>query len=284
MVESLPSNLVQRLVASTLTEDLGTGGDVTTDAIVAPDTRARAELVARQAGTIAGIQLAIAAFTQVDERIEVECRASDGDRVSAGDVVLSVHGPARGILTAERTALNFLGHLSGIATATRRFVDRTAGTGVAITDTRKTMPGLRAVEKYAVRCGGGTNHRFGLDDAVLIKDNHLALAPSIEEAVAAVRRHIGDTLTVEVEVETLDQLEAALAAGADAVLLDNMGLADLSKAVEIAAGRARLEASGGVTAATVSAIANTGVDAISAGWLTHSAPALDLSLDFHPQR
>ncbi len=270
------------VIAAALAEDLGTAGDLTTDAVVPPGAIARAELVARAAGRVAGLEVAAEVFTSVDPAIGVELGKADGADVPAGAVVAEVRGPARGILTAERTALNLLGRLSGIATATRDLVARIAGTRARVADTRKTTPGLRALEKHAVRMGGGVNHRFGLHDAVLIKDNHLAVAGGVTAAVKAARSHVGHLVRVEVEVEDLDQLDEAIAAGADVVMLDNMAPAQLRAAVERAGGRVVLEASGGITPATIRAVAETGVDLISVGWLTHSAPALDVALDFEP--
>ncbi|MGA8532863.1 MAG: carboxylating nicotinate-nucleotide diphosphorylase [Candidatus Tumulicola sp.] len=275
-----PSRLViEPLVRAALLEDIGHGTDLTTDAIVAPDRVARARIVARRSGTVAGLGVAALAFHLLDPSIEIEVAIADGHAVRPGECIAVIRGAARSILTAERTALNFLCRLSGIATATRALVDLVSGTRARVTDTRKTTPGLRALEKYAVRCGGGSNHRFGLDDAVLVKDNHLALTNSIHDAVAAVRTHAGHTVKIEVEVDTIEQLRAALAEPIDAVLLDNMTLEQLTQAVELVNRRVLTEASGGVTPETIAAIARSGVDLISAGWLTHSAPALDLSLE-----
>jgi len=262
-----------------LEEDLGRAGDLTTDAIVPADAVCTAVVVARREGVVAGGEVAGSVFTMIDPTVTVELLAEDGEGVSAGCPVLRVSGPARAVLTGERTALNLLGRLSGIATLTRRFVEAVRGTGVRIADTRKTMPGLRVLERYAVRCGGGVNHRFGLDDAVLIKDNHLIVAGGIGEAVRRVRERVGHTLKVEVEVDDLEQLARALAADVDAVLLDNMDPTTLGRAVEMAGGRVVLEASGGIAMETVRAVAETGVDVISVGALTHSAPSLDLSLE-----
>lgn len=262
-----------------LLEDIGRGGDLTTDAIIASERRARAAFVARKAGVVAGIDVALLAFRLLDPDVIANLHFEDGARVGAGDTIAEVSGSARAMLTGERTALNLLCRLSGIATATRELVDAVAGTRAKIADTRKTTPGLRALEKYAVRCGGGSNHRFGLDDAVLVKDNHLALAGSIHTAVQSVRARVGHMVKVEVEVDTLDQLREALNEPIDAVLLDNMSPELLAEAVRIANGRVLTEASGGVTLDTVRAIANAGVDLISCGWITHSAPALDIGLD-----
>jgi nicotinate-nucleotide pyrophosphorylase (carboxylating) len=223
--------------------------------------------------------MAAAAFRLLDDRVRVESVVSDGDRVPRAETLAVVSGPARAILTGERVALNLLGRLSGIATLTGSVVDAVAGTGAAVACTRKTTPGLRALEKYAVRCGGGANHRFGLDDAVLIKDNHLALAGGVGAAVARARAAVGHLVKVEVEVDTLEQLDEALAAGVDAVLLDNMTIDELRRAVERGEGRVLLEASGGITPETARSVAGTGVDVISLGWLTHSAPSLDVALE-----
>ncbi len=272
--------IYEPILRRALQEDLGRAGDLTTDAIVPSDVATIARMAAREAGTIAGLDVAARAFTLVDERIEVAREVADGDVVPAGTVLATISGPARGVLTAERTALNLLGHLSGIATATATIVESVNPHHARVADTRKTTPGLRALEKYAVRMGGGVNHRFGLDDAVLIKDNHLAVAGSVKEAVTRVRRSVGHLVKVEVEVDTLDQLEAALEAGVDAVLLDNMTLDQLRAAVELVDGRVITEASGGITPETAPAIAATGVDLLSVGYLTHSAPSLDVGLDF----
>jgi len=252
--------------------------------VVPPELAAEARIVARAGGRIAGLAVAAAAFGLLDPAVEVELRAGDGADVEAGAVLAAVRGPARPILSAERTALNFLGHLSGIATATREMVAAIAAAGAAarVVCTRKTTPGLRALEKYAVRAGGGANHRFGLDDAVLIKDNHRAVAGGVRPAIARVRARVGHLVKVEVEVDTLEQLAEALAAGVDAVLLDNMPLDILRRAVALARGRAITEASGGITPATAAAVASTGVDLLSVGWLTHSAPSLDVSLEVDP--
>jgi nicotinate-nucleotide pyrophosphorylase (carboxylating) len=270
------------IVRAALLEDIGHGGDVTTDAIVEPNRSARARIVARAGGIVAGMPVSMLAFRLLDRRIEFSSRIIEGDRAQRNDVVAEISGSAKAILTGERTALNLLGRLSGVATATRTLVDLVADTHAKIADTRKTMPGLRTLERYAVLCGGGSNHRFGLDDAVLIKDNHLALAGSIRDAVAAARSRVGHMMKIEVEVDTLEQLREALAEPIDAVLLDNMTPAALAEAVRIVAGRFLIEASGGVTRENVSEIARTGVDVISVGWLTHSAPALDFSLEVVP--
>jgi nicotinate-nucleotide pyrophosphorylase (carboxylating) len=276
----LPAIMIEPLVRAALLEDLGRAGDLTTDAIVPADARATTVLRARQAGIVAGLDLAALAFRLIEPSIEISYARRDGETVSAGETIASLQGPARGILTGERTALNFLSRLSGIATATGSIVASVAGHKARICCTRKTTPGLRAIEKYAVRAGGGANHRFGLDDAVLIKDNHVAIAGGIRAAVARARAAIGHLVRIELEVDNLDQLREALALGIDAVLLDNMTLDQLREAVAMVAGRAITEASGRVTPATAPAIAATGVDLISVGWLTHSAPILDIGLDY----
>ena len=277
MIAPVPAAIVGDAVARALAEDLGRAGDITSAATIGAAVQARAVLVARRAGVIAGLPLLVETCRQVDPGIGVELMAADGDRVEAGAIVARLTGPARGILTAERTALNFVGHLSGIATATRRLVDAVAGTRARIADTRKTTPGLRALEKYAVRCGGGVNHRFGLDDAILIKDNHIVAAGGVGNAVRAARARASHMLTIE--VDTLAQLDEALDAGAQVVLLDNMSPAELSTAVARIGGRAVAEASGGITLEGVRAVAEAGVDLISSGWITHSAPRLDVALD-----
>jgi len=271
--------IYENLLRAALLEDLGRGGDLTTDAIVPPETTIAARIVARSEGRGAGVEIAGRVFTIFDPEVEVSAEVADGDDLSPAETLLSIHGRARSILSAERTALNLLGRLCGIATLTQSFVRTVAGTNARVVDTRKTTPGLRTLEKYAVRCGGGSNHRFGLDDAVLIKDNHLAVAGGVVPALERARRAVGHTVKVELEVDTLDQLEQALEHGVDAVLLDNMDPATLRQAVTMAAGRALTEASGGITLETAAEIAATGVDLLSVGALTHSAPALDLSLE-----
>lgn len=262
-----------------LAEDLGFAGDITTEAVVPPGTRCRAEIVARRGGVIAGLPLVERILRLVGDGITVENRVAEGERVAAGTVLARLEGPARALLTGERTALNLLSRLSGVATVTADLVARVADTRARIADTRKTTPGLRVLEKYAVRVGGGVNHRFGLYDAVLIKDNHLALAGGVKRAVEAARARVGHVVKIEVEVENLRQLEEALEIGVDAVLCDNMDLATLRRVVERVGGRIPVEASGGITPESVRAVAETGVDLISVGWLTHSSPALDVALD-----
>ena len=278
-IEPLPALLVEPVVRAALIEDLGRAGDITTMAVVPPDAAFHGAVVARQPGVVVGIETAAIAFRLVDPGLRITVVRPDGAAVGPGDAVLRIEGPARAVITAERVALNFLCHLSGIATATAGLVAAARPHAARITCTRKTTPGLRALEKHAVRAGGGVSHRFGLDDGVLIKDNHIAVAGGVAEAVRRARGAVGHMVKVEVEVDDLDQLAAAMAEGPDAVLLDNMPPEMLRQAVRIIAGRAVSEASGRVTAATVAAIAATGVDIISAGWITHSAPALDLGLD-----
>jgi len=267
-------------VRAALLEDLGRAGDLTTDGVVSPDSRARASLAARGPGVIAGLDVSTLAFTLLDPDVRITVDKPDGSVVKKGDRVALIEGPARAILTGERTALNILSRLSGIATTTAGMVAGVRGTKAHIICTRKTTPGLRTLEKYAVRVGGGMNHRFGLDDAVLIKDNHVALAGGIEQAVAGVRRRAGHMVKIQVEVDTLDQLETLIPLKVDAVMLDNMDEATMRRAVEMVAGRMIIEASGGITPDTVAKVAATGVDLISSGALTHSVKALDLGLDF----
>jgi nicotinate-nucleotide pyrophosphorylase (carboxylating) len=271
--------LYEPVVQAALREDLGRAGDLTTDAVVPESARATARLLARQAGRVAGLTISCRAFTLLDDRVQVGYRAADGDDVEAGATLAEVSGPARAILSAERVALNFLGRLCGIATQTRDVVAAVAGTGTRVVDTRKTTPGLRGLEKYAVRVGGGWNHRFGLYDAVLIKDNHLVVAGGVGEAVRRAKAAVGHLVKVEVEVTSLAEVQEALDAGAEVVLLDNLTPQQLREAVALVGGRAVTEASGGITPANAAEVAATGVDVISLGWLTHSAPALDVALD-----
>jgi len=272
--------LIEPLVRQALAEDLGRAGDITTDAIIPAEAIVRAVIAAREPGVVAGLIAAELAFRLIDPAVRLVARAPDGAVIAKGDVIADLEGPARAILTAERVALNFMGRLSGVATATHQLVSRIAGTKARIICTRKTTPGLRVLEKYAVRCGGGLNHRFGLDDAVLVKDNHIAAAGGIEAAVVALRGRLGPMVKIEIEVDTLEQLETALALGIDAILLDNMPPETMARAVAITKGRAKFEASGGVTLERVRAIAESGVDYISSGAITHSAKSLDLGLDF----
>ncbi|MBX9864729.1 MAG: carboxylating nicotinate-nucleotide diphosphorylase [Hyphomicrobium sp.] len=279
----LPRVLIARAIEQALAEDLGVRGDLTTDATVPRGTMSTATFGARRAGVISGLAVAEAAFHALDPSVVFEPLVRDGARVAAGSVAARVAGSAHALLTGERVALNFLSHMSGIATLTRRYVDLVAGTRARIVDTRKTTPGLRAFEKYAVRCGGGQNHRSGLYDAILIKDNHIVAAGGIAPALAAARAHAGHMVKIEIEVTSLDELAEALQHPVDAVLLDNMEPPMLREAVALVDGRAITEASGGVSLDTVRAIAESGVDLISIGALTHSAPILDLGLDFTPQ-
>ena len=276
----LPLVMIEPLVCQALLEDLGRAGDVTTDAVVPADAQVTTALIARQPGVVAGLDLASLAFRLIEPALHVSVAHPDGSHVERGQVIATIQGPARGMLTAERTALNFLCHLSGVATATASVVDAVRGQKAQIVCTRKTVPGLRTVQKYAVRAGGGANHRFGLDDAVLIKDNHVAIAGGIRPAVERARAGVGHLVKIELEVDTLGQLDTALTLGVDAVLLDNMGPEMLREAVAMVGGRAITEASGRITPATAPAVAATGVDLISIGWLTHSVPVLDIGLDY----
>lgn len=280
MQPALDEVLLKPVVISALTEDLGRRGDVTSQATIPATMQAQLQIKARQAGVICGMDLARLAFSMVDAQIEFEAQVVDGESVSADTVLATVSGNARHLLTAERTALNFLTHLSGIATATRDIVDSVADYPAQITCTRKTIPGLRVVQKYAVRCGGGRNHRLGLDDAILIKDNHIAIAGDITAAIKQAQDFAGHLIPIEVEVDNLDQLALALETGVDLVLLDNMSPEILVQAVAMCQGRAKTEASGGITPASVQAVAKTGVDFIAMGYLTHSTTALDIGLDF----
>jgi nicotinate-nucleotide pyrophosphorylase (carboxylating) len=275
----LPAIMIEPAVRAALLEDLGRAGDITTDAIVPADARTETALMARQDGVVAGLDFALAAFRLIDPAIEAIIDRPDGTRLAPGDRIAVIKGPARGILTGERTALNFLCHLSGVASATRGIVDAIAGTRAQVCCTRKTMPGLRTAQKYAIRVGGGSNHRFGLDDAVLIKDNHVAIAGGVRAAVERARAHVGHMVKIELEVDTLAQLEEALHLRVDAVLLDNMGPEVLRQAVAMVDGRAVTEASGRIRPDTAPAIAASGVDLLSVGWLTHSATVLDIGLD-----
>jgi len=280
---TLPYLLVEQAVKAGLLEDLGRAGDITSEAVVPKGARAVCALVSREHGVVAGLDFARTAFALIDPAIRFDIKIPDASRLAPGDVIAEIAGPAGGILTAERVALNFLGPLSGIATATRGIADAIAHTKARITCTRKTTPGLRFAQKYAVRCGGGANHRFGLDDAILIKDNHIAIAGGIIPALRAAKISAGHLVKIEIEVETIAELEDAMAEGVDAVLLDNMDLATLREAVKIIGGRAIAEASGRISPETAAAIAETGVDLLSAGWLTHSAKVLDIGLDFSSQ-
>ena len=278
-VPALPDVMLQPLVQMALLEDLGRAGDLTTDTIVPAESQAQLRLVARQEGVLAGLDMARLAFQALDPRVCFEVLLRDGADLQSGAEIARIRGSARAILSAERVALNCLCHLSGVATATASIARAIAPYGARVTCTRKTMPGLRMVQKYAVRVGGGSNHRFGLDDAVLIKDNHIALAGSVEQAVQRARAGVGHMVKIELEVDTLHQLEVALQLGVDVVLLDNMGLEDLRTAVAMCKGKAITEASGRITPETAAAVAATGVDQIAVGWLTHSARVLDIGLD-----
>jgi len=278
----LPQLMIEEQVRAALLEDLGRAGDITSNATIGPERQATAEMNSREAGVISGLPLAEAAFRLINPAIRFEALVADGARVQPGTMIARISGPARGLLSAERVALNYLMHLSGVATHTARFADAIAHTSAKVTCTRKTIPGLRAVEKYAVRCGGGSSHRYGLDDAILIKDNHIAVAGGIAEALRAAKAFAGHLVKVEIEVDTLQQFETVLAEGADVCLLDNMGPDMLSQAVAMnrsAGGRITLEASGNVNLDTIKAIAETGVDHISTSKITMAAPTLDIGLD-----
>lgn len=275
----LPNLLIDTVVRAALAEDLGRGGDVTGAACVDPQARLEVRFATRQDGVLAGLDCARLALKAMDPDVRFEALAADGDRIAAGAVLARASGNARAILAAERTALNLMGRLCGIATLTAAYVAAIDGTPARITDTRKTTPGLRALEKYAVRCGGGINHRFGLDDAILIKDNHVVACGGVGEALRRAKAAAGHLMQVEVEVDGLDQLDEALPYAPDVILLDNFAIEDLREAVRRTGGKVRLEASGGVNLDTVRAIAETGVDVISVGALTHSAPVLDIGLD-----
>ena len=271
--------IVEPIVRAVLLEDLGRAGDITTEAVVPADATVEAAIAARQPGVLAGLDAALLAFELLDPALRIERRRADGERISRGEAVAQISGRAWGVLAAERTALNLLSRMSGVATATRALADAIAGYKAKIVCTRKTTPGLRVLEKEAVRLGGGANHRFGLDDGMLIKDNHVALAGSVRQALERARRHAGHLVKIELEVDTLDQLAEALEVGVDAVLLDNMTPETLRRAVTMVDGRAVTEASGRISPETAAAVAATGVDLISSGWITHSAPILDLGLD-----
>ncbi|MDG2321315.1 MAG: carboxylating nicotinate-nucleotide diphosphorylase [Rhodospirillaceae bacterium] len=274
-----PTALDQTVLAA-LAEDLGVAGDLTSNLTIAEDAQATATIVARKPGVLSSLAIAARAFVLAGEGVTVKALNSDGGLVEAGTAVLEVSGNARTILAGERTALNFLGHLSGVASETRKLVDAVSHTSARICCTRKTTPGLRALEKYAVRCGGGFNHRFGLGDGVLIKDNHIIAADGVAAAVENAKAKAGHMVKIEVEVDHIDQIESALGAGADVIMLDNMDPPTMARAVQLIAGRAVVEASGSITLGTVAAVAESGVDVISVGWITHSAPCLDLGLDF----
>ncbi|NLY65852.1 MAG: carboxylating nicotinate-nucleotide diphosphorylase [Alcaligenaceae bacterium] len=278
-IPPLPRVMLEPLVRMALLEDLGRAGDLTSDSIIPADVQTTMNLVARQSGVLAGLDLAILAFQLVNENIQLTVHRKDGARLNPGDLIATIKGPAGAILTAERTALNFLGHLSGVATSTASIADAIREFGAKVTCTRKTLPGLRALQKYAVRVGGGSNHRFGLDDAVLIKDNHIAVAGSLREAVLRARAGIGHMVKIELEVDTLEQLAEGLELGVNVILLDNMNPEMLKKAVAMVDGRAITEASGRINAETAPAIAQTGVDLLAVGWITHSVSVFDFGLD-----
>ncbi|HCV70929.1 carboxylating nicotinate-nucleotide diphosphorylase [Agrobacterium tumefaciens] len=279
----LPRIIVEPLVRNALLEDLGLAGDITSAAVIPAGHRSVVVMAAREPAVIAGLDAAELAFELVDPTIVMRRQVQDGAAVAPGDIIATIEGPSRGLLTAERTALNFLGHLSGIASVTATIAAAISGTRASVACTRKTTPGLRALEKYAVRAGGGMNHRFALYDAVLIKDNHIAVAGGVRDAIRSAKASVGHLVKIEVEVDTLLQLREAMEEGVDAVLLDNMPPEQLREAVQIVAGRAITEASGRITPQTAAAIAATGIDLISVGWLTHSAPVLDIGLDFQSQ-
>lgn len=278
-VDAVDERELARVVESALAEDVGEG-DLTTEGVIGPDETCRAAIVLKEPGVVCGIPVAAAVFRALAPAVRVEQLAAEGEACTDTPVAIArVEGPARAVLTGERTALNLVGRLGGVATLTRSFVEAIAGTEAVILDTRKTTPGLRALEKYAVRCGGGQNHRLGLDDGILVKDNHIRLAGGMSDTVARLRAASPGSLPVQVEAETLEDVREALAAGVDALLLDNMTIAELEEAVDLVAGRVRLEASGGVSLATVRAVAQTGVDVVSVGALTHAARSLDVSLE-----
>ena len=280
LLSPLPKLILEQPVRAALMEDLGLAGDITSATVIPADHRSTVVMAARKPGVIAGLDAAELAFQLIDPAIVMSRHVPDGASVKAGDVIATIEGPSRGLLTAERTALNFVGHLSGIATVTAEIVAAISGTRASVVCTRKTTPGLRALEKYAVRAGGGMNHRFALHDAVLIKDNHVAIAGGVAEAIRRAKAGAGHMVKIEVEVDTLEQLRHAMDIGVDAVLLDNMTPEELREAVAIVKGRAITEASGGITPSSAASIAGAGVDLLSIGWITHSAPTLDIGLDF----
>lgn len=280
MIVPLPKSVVEPIVRNALAEDLGLAGDITVAAVIPADHKSSLVLAARKPGVLAGLDAAELSFQLIDPAIRVTRHIEDGAAVISGDVIATISGPSRGVLTGERTVLNFIGHLSGVATATAELVAAIRGTRAKIACTRKTAPGLRALEKYAVRAGGGTNHRFGLYDAILIKDNHVAIAGGVSEAIRRARDNAGHLVKIELEVDTLEQLKEAMEIGVDAVLLDNMTPQQLAEAVAIVDRRAITEASGNITLSTVAAVAASGVDLISVGWITHSAQCLDIGLDW----
>ena len=280
---TLPAPLINEAVKNALLEDLGRAGDITTLATIPEEARAEAVIRARHQGVVAGMEFVRSSFSQTGPGVTIDFKMNDGAVIQPNDIFAVIRGPAQIILSAERVALNYLGHLSGIATTTAKFVDRIKGTHARITCTRKTTPGLRAFEKYAVRAGGGSNHRFGLDDAILIKDNHIAVVGSVSGAIKSARQYAGHLIKVEVEVDSLEQLVEALSENPDVVLLDNMDTSVLAEAVKIIDGSVIAEASGGITLDTVQDVARTGVDYISTGWITHSSPVFDFGLDIDIQ-
>ncbi len=280
MIATLPRIVIEPTVRNALIEDLGLAGDITSAAVIPVGHRSRLAMVSRNPGVIAGLDAAELAFQLIDPAVGMVRHMEDGSVVKPGDVIATIEGPSRALLTGERTALNFLGHLSGIATVTASIVSAISGSKASVVCTRKTTPGLRSLEKYAVRAGGGMNHRFALNDAVLIKDNHIAIAGGIAEAIRRAKAGVGHMVKIEVEVDTLDQLLEALQIGVDAVLLDNMTPVQLRQAVNLAAGRAITKASGNINPTTAAEIAASGVDLLSVGWITHSAQVLDIGLDY----
>lgn len=280
MIAPLPRIVIEPTVRNALIEDLGLAGDITSAAVIPVGHRSRLAMVSRKRGVIAGLDAAELAFQLIDPAVGMVRHMEDGSVVKPGDVIATIEGPSRALLTGERTALNFLGHLSGIATVTAGIVSAISDSKASVVCTRKTTPGLRSLEKYAVRAGGGMNHRFALNDAVLIKDNHIAIAGGIAEAIRRAKAGVGHMVKIEVEVDTLDQLHEAMQIGIDAVLLDNMTPIQLRQAVDFVAGRAITEASGNINPTTAAEVAASGVDLLSVGWITHSAPVLDIGLDY----
>ncbi|MBB4349708.1 carboxylating nicotinate-nucleotide diphosphorylase [Aliirhizobium cellulosilyticum] len=280
MIATLPRIVIEPTVRNALIEDLGLAGDITSAAVIPVGHRSRLAMVSRNPGVIAGLDAAELAFQLIDPAVGMVRHMEDGSVVKPGDVIATIEGPSRALLTGERTALNFLGHLSGIATVTASIVSAISGSKASVVCTRKTTPGLRSLEKYAVRAGGGMNHRFALNDAVLIKDNHIAIAGGIAEAIRRAKASVGHMVKIEIEVDTLDQLQDAMQIGVDAVLLDNMTPVQLRQAVDLVAGRAITEASGNINPTTAAEIAASGVDLLSVGWITHSAQVLDIGLDY----
>lgn len=279
-IPALPHILIEPIIRNALLEDLGLAGDITTNAVIDENHHSKVAMVSRETGILSGMDIASMAFTLIDPLVNVDLKKKDGDILKPGDVIAIIEGSSRAILTGERTALNFMSHLSGIASVTHKIVKSIEGTKTQVVCTRKTTPGLRLMEKYAVRCGGGMNHRFALYDAVLIKDNHIAIAGGIRKTLEQAKKNVGHMVKIEIEVDTLDQLKEVMALGVDAVLLDNMDPETLKEAVAIVNQRAITEASGRINPDTARTIAESGVDLISVGWITHSAPILDIGLDF----